>query len=491
MQLKKISCILAALTLSVCLQTAANAEETCATVTANGTQTAYTSFSDAWNSAVEIGKSSEVTVTLNKDWTADGSGSLGSGAGFKNGGLSYSSSKNLTLDLNGFAIDRNLLKPVSNGAVIYVNSVMTISDSRSGEYTVSELFKGGAICNGSSTSRGGGIVIADGAELRFNGGTLLNCVSTDDGGGISITGANAKLTVDGGSFYGNRTYDSSGECCGGAIYSSKASVNIKNSTFECNYAEDNGGAIYADDGTLTVADSAFYSNSSIEEGGAIFADGSVTTEVRDTLFYGNSSTDDDGGAVYCDSNSGARFFDCKMYFNSADDDGGALYVNSEKVFVIGGDFRSNSAGGSGGGIYVDSLYDINASGKLTVSDNTANGKANNLCLQDGKASTAYLYCGGFYEGSSVWLCSTDSDTRLAVRGISKYQYDSYIHFDEGFSSAKINSSTRSDDNIRAAASAVGGGNIPSICIGIAAAAVLTLCTAVIYKKKEKQGGENR
>ena len=483
-RLKKIICLAMALAISAAPCIPASAAEVCAVVSTSRLQISYTSFTDAWKKAVELGDSSEVTFKLNKNWKANNSGSLGSGSGFKNGGLSYSGANNLTIDLNGCYIDRNLITPQENGAVIFVNSTMTIKDSKSGTYTVSNLFKGGAIKNGANEDRGGGIVVGKNAKLNFNGGTILNCVSTDDGGAISADGSGAVLNINGGAFYGNRTYDASGECCGGAIYANEATTTIRNAVFEGNYAEDNGGAIYADDGKLTISSSSFYSNSSIEEGGAIFLDGSVKTNISDSFFSQNSSTDDDGGAVFCDSDNGTYFYDCRMYYNHSASEGGAVHVNDDKVFIIGGNYQYNTADEYGGGIYVDSLNDINASGKLIIKDNTVNGKASDLCLQDGSASTAYLYCGGFYEGSSVWLCSNDTNSQLAIKNIDKFQYNNYIHFDEGFSQDKVNSSTTSSDNIRAMATAFGNGNVIFICVCAAAVAILAVLAVKIEKKRK-------
>ncbi len=483
MKLKKLICLTLMLTLAMALCVSAYAEEPCATVSSNGEETSYTSFEEAWNKAVELGKSSEVTFTLKQNWKADASGSLGSGSGFDSGALSYSGAQNLTIDLNGCYIDRNLFKPQSKGAVIYVTSVLTVIDSKSGEYTVSKLFKGGAIQNGSSTARGGGISVTENGVLNFNGGTILNCVSTDDGGGISAFGSGAKVNVNGGSFYGNRTYDDSGECCGGAIYSNSATVKISNAFFEGNYAEDNGGAIYAYGGSLNVYNSSFYSNSSEEEGGAICTDGKVDSNITNCLFTHNYA-DDDGGAVYCDSGSGTYLYNCQMYYNHSTSEGGAVHINADKVFVIGGTYQYNTADEYGGGIYVDSMNDINASGKLIVKNNTVNGKESDLCLQDGAASTAYLYCGGFYEGSSIWLCSNKTGSHLAIKSIDKFQYTNYIHYDEGFTESKVNSSTLSSDNIRAIASALGGGNIIYICACLAVIVAFAVFIVRIEKKKK-------
>ncbi len=484
MKIKKTLCLMAMLALLASVFTSAYADENCATVSSGDESFSFSSFEEAWHKAVELGNNSEVTFVLQKSWKGNDSGSLGSGSGFSNGALVYSGGKNITIDLNGCSIDRNLFEPKTGGAVIYVNSNMTIIDSKSEEYTVSTLFKGGAITNGASSARGGGIVVADNAVLNFNGGTILNCVSTDDGGAISVIGSGAKLNVDGGSFYGNRTYDASGECCGGAVYSSKATVNVSNAVFDGNFAEDNGGAIYAVNGSFTISNCSFYSNSSLEEGGAIFVDGSVNTVIRNSVFSRNSATDD-GGAVYCDSDNGTYLYDCEMYYNHSTSEGGALHINDDKVFVIGGIYRYNTADKYGGGIYVDSMNDINASGKLIVEDNLSNGKQSDLCLQNGNASEAQLYCGGFYEGSSVYLCSTGTGSALAIKEIDKFQYNNYIHFDEGFTQDKLTTTSVTSNGIRAVASVFGDGNIIYIGAILIMSAALLVVTVFIMKKKKK------
>ncbi len=469
------------------------ADEVCATVAYNNTTVDYTSFQEAWSQAVSQGDTYPVTFTLRQNWKADSSGSLGNGSGFSNGGLSYSGKNELTVDLNGCSIDRNLSKPKEGGNVLTVNSTVTIADSNSDAYTVSKLFKGGAIQNGANSKRGGGIVVADNATLNMNGGTVLNCVSTDDGGGISIEGEGAKLNVNGGAFYGNRTYDASGECCGGAIYSSDAQLTIQNAVFEGNYAEDNGGAIYADDGSCTISNSSFYSNSSLEEGGALFTDGNNKSTLTECLFERNDSTGDDGGAVFYDASNGLYLNSCQMYYNHAGSEGGALFVNNDKAFVIGGNYQYNTAETNGGAFYVDSMYDLNIAGKLIIKDNTCSGKENDLCLQDGTASNAYLYCGGLYEGSSVWLCSNSTSSHLAVKSVDKFQYNNYIHFDSGFTldAEKTVSTKLSSDDIRAEASILGQGNIAVIVVCIVIIIVLVVVMSIIKKKREAKANDEK
>lgn len=486
MKHKKLICLVMLLvfTLSFVVPSSAADDSLRATVKYGSEVKNYTSFKDAWNSAVDAaGSQKDVVFTLYKNWQADSNGSFGSGSGFKDGAIYYNKQNNITIDLNGCTIDRNMYIPIDGGAVIYVASKMTVIDSKPDEYSSAGIVRGGVITGGANNERGGGIVISDGATLNFNGGTILNCVSTDDGGAIGIEGEKAKLNVDGGSFYGNRTYDASGECCGGAVYADKASINIKNAVFEGNYAEDKGGAIYAVGGNFSVTGTEFYSNSSLEEGGAVYLTDEQKTSFEKSVFVKNKSADN-GGAIYIDSNAGTYLTDCRMCYNTSENNGGALFVNGDKTFINSGEYRFNSASVYGGGIYVDSAYDINAAGKLIINDNTAKNKSGNLCLQNGTFSTAYLFCGGFYEGSSVSIGSTDNGSRLAISGIDKYQYNNYIRFDDGFTSDKIEQHKVTDEGIRAEGSALGNGNVIIVAV-LSGLIIVAVIGMTIYSKKKK------
>lgn len=488
MKFKKYLClaIILILFLSVCIPAYAEESTPCISVTVDSSTTDYNSFESGWNKAVSY-NSKAVTVKLNKNWKAGNDGSFGSGAGFTDGAI-LCSKPNMVLDLNGFSIDRNIYAPRKDGAVIYVKTNFTIIDSKSNEYTVSKLVKGGVITGGNNENRGGGIVLKESGTLNFNGGTILNCISTDDGGGISLEGSGTTLNVNGGNFYGNRTYDGNLDNSGGAVYCDEGKVNIANSILEGNYAEDKGGAIYVSNGSLNANNCVFISNYAKEEGGAVYLCDDSTSEFEDCSFSKNTS-ENDGGAVFFDSSKGSYLYNCNMYHNHSGSEGGAIHVNAKKIFVIGGNYQYNSAVEHGGGIYVDSMYDCNISGKLIVKDNTVGGNQNDLCLQNGNFSTAYLYSGGLYEGSSVWICSTDNSPRLAISDIDKYQYLNYIHLDKGYKLSEIQTHDLSKDNIRAEGSIIGNGNIVVIVILGAVIIAAGIIAVIFYTRRKKKGAE--
>jgi len=441
-----------------------------ATLTYGDHSQTFTSFSDGWNASVSAAKTNkDAVLTLNSDWHADKNGSLGKGDGFKNGALLCNTKNSFTLDLNGNTVDRGLIAPTDDGAVIYVESDFIVTDSA----------KTGVITGGANTGDGGGIVVKNGASFTLNGGTVLNCVSEESGGGIFSDGEKNKVTVDGGSLQSNRAYSGSG----GAIRCNDGNVILKNALLESNFADEIGGAVYMDDGNIKAYDSRFYGNRAVEKGGAVYVDGGTDSNIENCLFTHNTS--EDGGACYIDSNDGTYLKNCRMLNNKASSEGGAVFSVSDKVFLVGGTYQKNTAGENGGGIYIDSMYDVNIAGKLIVSDNTVNKKDNDLCLQNGNFSTAYLYCGGLYDGSLVYLCSTDGDARLAVSDIDTYQYKNYIRFNSGFAQDRVESHNQSQAGISAEGSALGSGNVMMVALFSALVLVIAVIMIIIAIKRKK------
>lgn len=95
-------------------------------------------------------------------------------------------SKNITIDLNGHIVNRNLQESQAKGNVFYVNAnvTLTIKDSRptathspAVTFTnpitqVEESIVGGIIMGGNTTTDGGGIMVTEGGRLTMNGGSI-------------------------------------------------------------------------------------------------------------------------------------------------------------------------------------------------------------------------------------------------------------------------------------------------------------------------------
>jgi hypothetical protein len=136
---------------------------------------------------------------------------------------------------------------------------------------------------------------------------------------------------------------------GGGIYNAGA-LTVQNSTLSDNSAiDDQGGGIYNVFGTLIVNNSTFYNNSAFAGGGIFNVGGAVT--VQNSIFSGNNT---------------------KSTVFSHGGTGGGI-VNVGMLTVTNSIFADNSAGTSGGGIYIETFIgDPVTLTHVTFQNNTPN-----------------------------------------------------------------------------------------------------------------------
>ena len=413
--------------LSVASITALAAESTSVMKVQYGSETKeFGVFDDGWNFAMEeANDGKEVYVTLLKDWTADDGQFTDdwiNGAGFDYDAIYFADDVNITLDLGGHTIDRDLTLSEQNGEVMFINDDANVT------------IKNGTITGGYSDNGAGGIHI-EGAnvsliDLVFTG----NRVHNDDGAAIQHVGGgelymkNCRFVDNdcknkGYDIYGTVYLDSVDkvliEDCyfgdndnidyGAGIYADECEdFVIKNCTFENLHAGDRGGAIWVGgsiiddvDGNafteLYIYNCKFNDNSCENYGGAIYSK-MAELHVYDTEFKGNYS-DWDGGAIYLTAgdleNGGtpSYFYRCTFDGNRAGEDGGALYCDGglsimTNATTYGCDFINNSAGENGGAVCLDSDCSFGFN-----SDNEA-GKAGTI-----KNNSAGELGGGVYQGN--------------------------------------------------------------------------------------------
>ena len=131
--------------------------------------------------------------------------------------------KTITIDLNGYKIDRGLYQGASrsDGSVIVNNGNLTINDSAGGG-----VIRGGNYYNGDDNTSGGG-GIRNFGTLTITGGTIRDNLSVRKGGGIYVaTGATLNL------YGGTITKNVSDDRFGSGIYVSNevtkgATLNVK------------------------------------------------------------------------------------------------------------------------------------------------------------------------------------------------------------------------------------------------------------------------
>lgn len=149
--------------------------------------TNYSDFSVGWNEAVGNNNTENTTVKLLTDWTAEVDAtygtSFGTGDGFVDGQIyipdKLTHRKFITLDLNGYTIDRHLTTADKTGSVIVV-----------GDYWGSTL-----IIKDTSTDKDG--------TTHVNGDAVNGKITGGNSGCIGGT-YNSNVTIKGGKFTGNR-----------------------------------------------------------------------------------------------------------------------------------------------------------------------------------------------------------------------------------------------------------------------------------------------
>lgn len=215
--------------------------------------------------------------------------------------------KTLTLDLNGYTMDRGRTSQGDDGHVIEVvgKSNLTIKDS-----------KGTGVIKGGWAKRGG-INVAEGSTCTLEGGT--------------IAGNKAKW---GGGVYAHGTF----KMTGGKIAGNDATAS-------------GGGIHVGEEGTLEMTGGTVVGNNAVDCGG-IFNSGSKNVTLEKVFILENSSTEESGGGFNNNRGGSAALKDCEIRGNTAASNGGGLWNQKDSSLTLTGcTITGNTAAGSGGGVY--------------------------------------------------------------------------------------------------------------------------------------------
>lgn len=206
-----------------------------ADVCVDGKTAHYDNIADAWRAvAVESGTAK---ITLLEDWKADENGSFGEGEGFSNGGL-YINSRygSLTIELNGYSIDRGLKEAKICGYVLYIRNSKTI-------YITNSSNKGESRITGANSIDAVGAIGVTGSTVHINNISIINNKTDSKGGALLITSGpsmngdiEADVRISGCTIMGNKAKT------GGAIYlDCGGTVRIYNTIITKNEAEADAG----------------------------------------------------------------------------------------------------------------------------------------------------------------------------------------------------------------------------------------------------------
>jgi len=183
------------------------------------TETAEASFQRHWPVLVKrfaLGG----TITLDRDYVGTASDAC----------LTVPAGKSLTLDLNGYTLNRGLSSSTAQANGCVINNLNSLTITGTGTIT------------GGKVSGSGGAIINTGT-LAIQGGTFTGNSATENGGAVFNTGT---TTISGGSLTNNSAAQ------GGAIYNS-GTLTISAGNISSNTATTNGGGIYHYNGTLNIS----------------------------------------------------------------------------------------------------------------------------------------------------------------------------------------------------------------------------------------------
>ena len=246
--------------------------------------------------------------------------------------------KDVTLDLNGYTLDRNMIKAKADGYAIFIEdggtlTVMDGSGNNKGKIT------GGASVNG------GGIYCA--GTLIFQSGTVAGNKATEKGGGIYVSGT---ATITGGVISGNRS-----ERDGGGLYMQNnqkiCTVTVSGGVIENNTAAESGGGIFCANNNRFYTTGGTVRNNAAKYGGGVCIS-SAYAEIKDVEIKGNKAEAMCGG-LYVISNSYCLATSCRIIENeSAQKAGGIAVASGGKLILTDCAVSKNKASSDGGGIYI-------------------------------------------------------------------------------------------------------------------------------------------
>lgn len=237
----------------------------------------------------------------------------------------------------------------------------------------------GGSFEGNKANVAGAIYNAAGADLTVDGVTFANNSSVNDVAG-AINNRDGQVTIKKSTFTGN----DSGTKAGGAIANTAGSTEegklgtiiITGSTFEGNKAG-NGGAVWnGSDGKVEIADSTFKGNTAVAEGG-LGQGGAITNADEMTITGGsfaNNTANYSGGAIYNDANAAGSQTSLTI-------DGTTFTGNS-----VTADFKTtNNDNIAGGAIFNDTGAKLDVK-NATFTDNTSSLKGGAIFNRDGEVA---------------------------------------------------------------------------------------------------------
>lgn len=393
---------------------------------------AYVNVADAWADAMKQSMTNPTTFKLLSDWCAvDGEfyseNKDGDEYGTENGYLDVDNENiDLTLDLNGHTIDRNLKEPISDGFVIYIGdgtlSITDTSKNGNGKITGGNCsadggaifmdnaplgiegggnlkFFAGNITGNHASGRGGAIYSESNGDIHIFGGNITN--NTAKHGGAIAFDESAYLFIHGGELSGNSATEYGGALYGFTGYRYTAYLAMDGGVI-CNNTAKYGGGIYADECT-SIYSGGYIMNNTADYGGGIYTRNYTqfnTPENGNTIGVQilNNTAEYDGGGIYAEGDEAEIKCDLVTIKGNTAENGAGIYWNGRGVYWNGGgecllnrgEITENVALGIGGGVYVPDEKKVYLGGEIVIKENSSSLGDDNVNL---RGDDSFIYHG--------------------------------------------------------------------------------------------------
>lgn len=275
------------------------------------------------------------------------------------GGSLFNSGKLTALKIN------SNFNTAKDGGAIYTNSEMILSNSKLNN---NKAENGGVIYSES-------LLTVDKSEFSSNealiGGVIYNSLNR-----VNITDSNflcnkaneaaAIYTLDDCSILNSKFEKNQIMHSHGTIYVMKGNINISNTIFYSNSASDEGTCIFINEGNILINNSQFILNTAKSYGAAI--DNSGNLNIVDSLFDGNQAYG--AGAI---DNGGDLIIKNSIFKNNKVIKNGGAIDNKGNMIILGSILENNMANGQGGAIIARRATNISHS--IIYNNHDANGYA--------------------------------------------------------------------------------------------------------------------
>ena len=319
--------------------------------------------------AIFVRDRSTLTVTNSKFDSNDGAtyGNLE----ISGGAIGTLAKCNITLKDSEFTNN----KGINGGAVYSIFSNLTVDNST---FLNNDSTPGGPLGSPDSSIAGytrghGGAIFIDGASIPNDPRFYVNWQNGDPVGGNIII-RNSRIE-------GNRAAGQGGGMFLFGYPQDKVTIEgstiINNEVIKDNNGDALGGGVLAGPTELTIADTTFANNQSQQEGGGLWFTGESPVNITNSTFSGNKAEDDDntgvGGAIasrHWDSTTdvvNTTFVD-----NYAGSQGGAIFQGNKPISVENSIFANNTVGNPSNTQQQTNVELIDGGGNLQWSPNNPN-----------------------------------------------------------------------------------------------------------------------